>query len=466
MSLKDWSTTPANNASADAAINWAENQAPSTVNNSARAMMAVIREWYNDVEFRDFGHTVTRTGNTTFTIAADVTTTYVADRPIRCADSSTLYGYIASSSYSAPNTTVTVTLDSGNLSASLTGVALGPTPSTKSIPVQAIRYQGSTLFASSPTWSGNHTFNGNLTQTGTNTHSGTETFTGSLIHQLSDNGAGEGPSLILDRLSTTPAASDLIAALLFRGRDSAANNESYAKIIAEILDATSTSEDARLLLQTVVAGTLATRGYFGQGLVIGSPTSGDMGAGTLNCTGVYVNGTLTSGGPLLLNSGSVSSAATLDIVMTSYTGIPNKLLIANLLPANDGVDLYMRFSTDGGSSYDGSSSQYDYESSGRDSSGNNLGINANDAFIRLTPTTVGSASTAGVTADIRLRTTTSTASYPTAFFSGVGVNGSPDVFHFNGSGMRLTAQDTDAVRLLFSAGNIASGTWVLYGLPF
>lgn len=44
MPVALWSTTASNNATADSAsgINWAEGQAPSSVNDSARAMMAVI----------------------------------------------------------------------------------------------------------------------------------------------------------------------------------------------------------------------------------------------------------------------------------------------------------------------------------------------------------------------------------------------------------------------------------------
>lgn len=40
MSKYDWSTTASDNDDADSAINWVEGQPPSTVNNSARAMMA------------------------------------------------------------------------------------------------------------------------------------------------------------------------------------------------------------------------------------------------------------------------------------------------------------------------------------------------------------------------------------------------------------------------------------------
>lgn len=49
MAVKDWSTTPSTNATADAdeGINWSEGQAPGTLNDSARAMMAEIKEWYD-----------------------------------------------------------------------------------------------------------------------------------------------------------------------------------------------------------------------------------------------------------------------------------------------------------------------------------------------------------------------------------------------------------------------------------
>src|SRR4051812_2341879 len=44
-----WSTTAASNSTADTAVNWAEGQAPSSVNDSARAMMAAAAKWRDDI---------------------------------------------------------------------------------------------------------------------------------------------------------------------------------------------------------------------------------------------------------------------------------------------------------------------------------------------------------------------------------------------------------------------------------
>ena len=48
-SIYDWSTTASDNATADSGLTWSEGQAPSTVNNSARMMMARIAEFLEDI---------------------------------------------------------------------------------------------------------------------------------------------------------------------------------------------------------------------------------------------------------------------------------------------------------------------------------------------------------------------------------------------------------------------------------
>jgi hypothetical protein len=57
-SIYSWDTTAANNATADATINWAEGQLPGTVNDSARALMAAYAS-----QNKDLGGTISTTGS-------------------------------------------------------------------------------------------------------------------------------------------------------------------------------------------------------------------------------------------------------------------------------------------------------------------------------------------------------------------------------------------------------------------
>jgi hypothetical protein len=75
---------------------------------------------------------------------------------------------------------------------------------------------------------------------------------------LSENSDVEGPELVLDRTSTTPAANDSLGIIRFFGRNSAAVKTSYAKIFASIADATSGSEDGRLNFLVAAAGSLTS----------------------------------------------------------------------------------------------------------------------------------------------------------------------------------------------------------------
>jgi len=111
--------------------------------------------------------------------------------------------------------------------------------------------------------------------------------------RLSDDGATAGPTLTLDRLSATPAASDLIAQLTFSGRDSGAGTEVYGAIGAQIVDPTAASEDGRLLFKSVIAGSLGIRAYLGNGLyTVGASDNGAdsiSGANLYASTAFYLN---------------------------------------------------------------------------------------------------------------------------------------------------------------------------------
>jgi hypothetical protein len=75
MSVNLWSQTAATNATIDPTVNFRENQAPSTVNNSARAMMAAVAKWRDDQS----GNIATGGSSTAYTITSNQSLTPLVD---------------------------------------------------------------------------------------------------------------------------------------------------------------------------------------------------------------------------------------------------------------------------------------------------------------------------------------------------------------------------------------------------
>ena len=127
--LRRWSSSASGNSSVAGGantINFAEGQTPGSVNNSAREMMAQVRSIYTPAEWGWVEHSATASvaSQTSFKISGDQTTNWTAGRRWRLkSGSTTRYGSVVSSSYTA-ETTITVTVDSGSLSASHSLAAL------------------------------------------------------------------------------------------------------------------------------------------------------------------------------------------------------------------------------------------------------------------------------------------------------------------------------------------------------
>jgi microcystin-dependent protein len=136
--IKTYSTTAGNNTASP------PNGAPigttkvSQLDDIQRQVMADVREWYETPEWRDLGNTPVFVSGTSFQIGSNVTASYRVGQRIRITDSSTIYGTIASATFSSPNTTIAVTLDSGSITASITAVALGLNPDNDPIPAAGI----------------------------------------------------------------------------------------------------------------------------------------------------------------------------------------------------------------------------------------------------------------------------------------------------------------------------------------
>jgi hypothetical protein len=143
MAIKNYSTTASNNVSVNNS-SIAEGMAPSAINNSMREIVKDIRDGFNDKEWFLLGDgdattTFTRASTTSVTVASDITSSYHVGRRVKVIGSNTgtIYGKIASSSYSSPNTTITFTFDSGNIpsSDSTVDIYVGSTFSNPATPV-------------------------------------------------------------------------------------------------------------------------------------------------------------------------------------------------------------------------------------------------------------------------------------------------------------------------------------------
>jgi hypothetical protein len=178
----------------------------------------------------------------------------------------------------------------------------------------------------------------------------------------------------------------------------------------------------------------------------------------------WTSATPATPGLVKLASGSVSSAATLDIVLTSYTAFRGiEITLASCIPATDATNLMMQVSTNGGSSYDAGASNYLWSRSATTSaaSSSNNG-SAGDTSIGISIST-GNGAAEGLDLKATILDQTNTAKKPR-----IEIVGSE---HFSDdrdavwvvAGRRNTAQDTDAVRFKFSSGNIASCAYTVDG---
>ncbi len=184
----------------------------------------------------------------------------------------------------------------------------------------------------------------------------------------------------------------------------------------------------------------------------------------LTTAGAGANPAWGNAGMVLLTSGTVSAAATLDLVLTSFTGYRGFKFWLDFLPATDGAAIICRFSTDGGSSYDATGCSYveqfsvDTPTSGTGGSGSTTGITMSGA--------VGNATEEGVYVEATLLNPASTARNSRIFGHAVkrDSNATPLTAQSLFAGAREAAQDTDAIRFLFSSGNIAAGNYAVYGI--
>lgn len=177
------------------------------------------------------------------------------------------------------------------------------------------------------------------------------------------------------------------------------------------------------------------------------------------------------GSSILIASGTVTNAATLDIVLTSFTGFRAlEFYLQSFVPVTDDVELWMRFSTNGGSSYDATGYAWVWNGARDGAAGAVDERNAADTKIpvsgRGATATQAISNVAGEAgASLRVTLFNRTAAVFTRINWQTGwYTADQQQITAVGTAQREAAQDTDAVRFLMESGNISSGNYSVFGL--
>jgi hypothetical protein len=209
------------------------------------------------------------------------------------------------------------------------------------------------------------------------------------------------------------------------------------------------------------SGTGATVVTVATGYALGSGTFTDW---TISLTAPTP--TAAPWGMQLLATATASSSATVDFA----TGIDStydeyELHFQNLIPATNAVNVHLRVSTNGGSTYVASGSPYESCYSQINTSGTSSPFGGSGSNqIQLTGATSNSASAGGASGVIRIISPASTAVHKQFLFS---INNRPSTSTLeviSGTGTYDATTAINAVRLFCSSGNIASGSFKLYGI--
>ena len=170
-----------------------------------------------------------------------------------------------------------------------------------------------------------------------------------------------------------------------------------------------------------------------------------------------------SGHWALIATNTPSAAASTAFTGLSSTYFAYKVVWSNLAPATDGAEFFFRTSTDGGSTYDAGASDYSYARwTVNDAAGSAANADNADSEIELSDNHGSAANEIGF-GELTVFNP-SGAVYCHVQWNATWTADTGALAHTTGGGRRLAAADVDAIQFLFSSGNIASGTFKLYGM--
>ena len=335
MAIKEYSTTAANNTSVNSS-SLAEGMSPSAVNNSMREIVKDIRDGFNDKEWFILGDadgttTFTRASATSVTVAADISSSHHVGRRVKVegTNTGTIYGKIATSSYSSPNTTITFTFDSGTIDSGDTTVDLyvGSTYSNPATPVvdEDDMSSDSAILASSQQSVKAFVASGTSTLTNKSIALTNNTLTGTTAEfntALTDNDFATltGTETLTNKTLTSPVLNTSISGTAFKDEDDMSSDSATAvasqQSIKAYVDAQLTAQDLDV---TSDSGTIAID-LDSETLTVAGGTGIDTSAAT-NTVTVGIDSTVTTNtGTQTLTNKTISGSS------NTLSNIPNSSL--------------------------------------------------------------------------------------------------------------------------------------------
>ena len=190
---------------------------------------------------------------------------------------------------------------------------------------------------------------------------------------------------------------------------------------------------------------------------------GDGGANTVlstNGSAVLSWATAGSGNWVKISSSTASASATIDFTGLSTTYRDFVIILSHVLPANDGSAFWIRTSTDNGAAWDAGSNDYEHNAV----TGVTLVTDEMQSEIVTNPTSgVGNVSGEDISGWVRLHSPQSALNcHITYHYMHQSTAGARLIV--TGSGAREVDADVDGIRFMMGTGNIASGTFTLYGI--
>ena len=198
-------------------------------------------------------------------------------------------------------------------------------------------------------------------------------------------------------------------------------------------------------------------------MIVDDGAGGTNRKATMSRLATYMGTKIGGGMEFIASSGAISNAANVSFTQFDSSKYDHyQFMFQHVIPATDDVALIAQTSTNNGSAY--SSSSGDYHTNGTtDTTGLIVaGISSNN---------VGSGSNEfGVSGPFMLYAPHNTSSY--TFSSSTSIiyntqNGDGHIYSMveNGTaGVRVAAEDVDAIKFLFSSGNIESGEITMFGI--